>query len=172
MRVAIDASVLAFLFDGSASSPIGKDGNPIGECKARIEYLIAELQQAKATLIIPTPALSEVLVYAGEAATDWLATLAGLRCVRIAPFDTMAAIECAALARDRITHGRPEDVSKRKAKFDEQITAIAIVEAADEVLTDDDHIRRLVGDRMIVRGIADLPLPPKEQQMGLDLSFD
>lgn len=136
-----------------------------------MEYLILELQQAKATLIIPTPALSEVLVYAGEAAPSWLAILAGLRCVRIAPFDTLAAVECAAMARDRLTQGRPEDVTKRKAKFDEQIAAIAFVERADEILSDDDHIRRLVGEKMTVRGIADLSLPPQDPQIGLDLGL-
>lgn len=169
MRVAIDASVLAFLFDDSVSAPIGHDGKLISNCQARVEYLITELQQAKATLIIPTPALSEVLVYAGEAAPAWLGTLAGLRCVRIAPFDTLAAVECAAMARDRVTNGRSEDVSRRKAKFDEQISAIALVQRADEILSDDDHIRRLVGEKMTVRGIADLSLPPEERQIGMDL---
>ena len=130
------------------------------------------MQQARATLIIPTPALSEILVYAGEAAAEWLSILAGLRCVRIAPFDTLAAVECAHLAHSRMVDGRPTDVTKRKAKFDEQIIAIAIVEEADEILTDDVHIRRLVAGRMTVRGIADLPLPPEDRQMGLDLDLN
>lgn len=168
MRVAIDASVLAFLFDDAAKAPIGSDGVPISECQARLEHLIAELQQAKATLIVPTPALSEILVYAGEAAPVWLGTLAGLRCVRVAPFDTLAAVECAAMARDRLVHGKPADLTKRKAKFDEQITAIALVERADEILTDDDHIRRLAGGKMRVRGIADLDLPHQDRQIGLN----
>lgn len=141
----------------------------VSDCQARVEYLIAELQQAKATLIVPTPALSEVLVYAGEAASTWLGELAGLRSVRIAPFDTLAAVECAALARDRQAQGRPVDISKRKAKFDEQIVAIALVERADEILSDDDHIRRLAGEKIVVRGIADLSLPPQDPQLGLDL---
>lgn len=167
MRVAIDASVLAYLFDASAAAPAGPDGSLVSHCQARVEHLLSELQQARATLIIPAPALSEILVYAGEAAPSWLGTLAGNRCCRIAPFDTLAAVECAALARDRLVHGRAADVSRRKAKFDEQIAAIALVERADEILSDDAHIRQLVGQRMTVRGIADLPLPPKSDQMPL-----
>lgn len=167
MRVAIDASVLAYLFDGQTPAPVGPNGQPIGDCQARIEHLIAELQQAKATLIIPAPALSEILVYAGSAAPDWLATLTGVRCCRIAPFDTLAAIECADLARERLIQGPNSEVTKRKAKFDEQIVAIALVERADEILTDDDHIRKLVGTRLTVRGIGDLPLPPQLQEMPL-----
>lgn len=169
MKVAIDASVLAFLFDDKVLAPAGPDGNTIGDCQARLTHLIVELEQAKATLIIPTPALSEVLVYAGDAAAAWLGALTGLRCVKIAPFDTLAAVECAAMARERLTHLRPADTTKRKAKFDEQITAIALVERADEILSDDVHIRRLVGDKMTVRGIADLSLPPSDPQMGLPL---
>lgn len=167
MRVAIDASVLAYLFDGQASAPAGPDGQPISDCQARIEYLISELQQAKATLIIPAPALSEILVYAGSAAPEWLTTLTGVRCCKIAAFDTLAAIECADLARERMIHGSDSDVTKRKAKFDEQIVAIALVERADEILTDDDHIRKLVGAKLTVRGIADLPLPPQSRQIPL-----
>lgn len=169
MRIAIDASVLAFLFDASASAPTGPDGQPVSDCQARVEHLIAELQQAKATLIIPTPALSEILVYAGEAAPAWLSTLTNLRCIRIVPFDTIAAVECAAMARGRLTQGRPADVTRRKAKFDEQIAAIALVERASEILSDDDHIRRLLGGKMSVRGIADLNLPPQNPQLGLDI---
>ena len=167
MRVAIDASVLAYLFDGQVSAPVGPDGQVIGDCKERVEHLVAELQQSKATLIVPAPALAEILVYAGAAAPDWLATLTGVRCCRIAAFDTLAAIECADLARERMIHGPTSDVSKRKAKFDEQIVAIALVERADEILTDDDHIRKLAGTRLTVRGVADLPLPPQSQQKSL-----
>ena len=96
MRVAIDATVLAYLFDAEAAPPSDAEGKPVSDCQRRLEHLISELQQARATLIIPTPALSEVLVYAGDAAQNWLSTLTGTRCCQIAPFDTMAAVECAA----------------------------------------------------------------------------
>lgn len=168
MRVAIDASVLAYLFDAEAAPPKDAEGKPVADCQLRLEHLISELQQARATLIIPAPALSEVLVYAGEAAQNWLSTLTGTRCCQIAPFDTMAAVECAALAAERVAQGRRSGLTKAKAKFDEQIFAIAMVQQADEILSDDADIRWLAGQKLPVRGIVDLPLPPTSAQMTID----
>ena len=64
-------------------------------------------------LVIPTPALAEMLTRADAVGNDWLATLHGKKAIRIAPFDEMAAIECAALAARR---KEPESKHQRVPK--------------------------------------------------------
>lgn len=167
----IDATVLAYLLDAEAAAPLDASGTPIALCTERISLLISELQKAKATIIIPAPALSEILVYAGDAASNWLSVLSNTKYCRIADFDQLAAIECAVMAKRRIEAGpRREGYTKRKAKFDEQIVAIALVEQADEILSDDSDIRKLAGERMLVRGIGDLPVPKQDLQISIDWS--
>ena len=65
----IDASVLLCLLDPESATGLDtKTGKPITDAKARIDYLIATLDKKREALLIPTPALSEVLVHAGSAA--------------------------------------------------------------------------------------------------------
>lgn len=169
MKVAIDATVLAYFFDAEAAPPLDASGVPVALCRERITLLISELQKAKATIIIPAPALSEILVYAGDAAPNWLSVLSNTKYCRIADFDQLAAVECAVMAKRRIEAGpRREGYTKRKVKFDEQIVAIALVEQADEILSDDSDIRALAGDRMLVRGIGELPVPAQDLQISID----
>jgi len=167
--VAFDASVLVFLLDENASSPLGEDGNPIAECKARVSHLIAELQRSKAKIVIPAPALAEVLVYGGSAASAWLSILNTSRHIVIAPFDERAAVEYAEMERTRLA-GPRIGVPRQKAKFDQQIVAIARVEGAKLIYSDDRDIRRLWAEQHQVIGVGDLPLPSVDAQ--IQLQFD
>lgn len=116
-------------------------------------------------MLIPTPSLSEALVKAGNAGQDWLNSLHGRKAVRVAPFDEKAAVECAELVRQR--HGRRGRTTRAKAKFDEQIVAIAVAERAEVLLSDDPDIRNIAPPTLIVKGIGDLDLPPDDPQGGL-----
>lgn len=170
MIVAFDANILVYLLDENAKPPIDlATGEPIAECKRRIEYLVSMLEQSRAKIIIPTPALAEVLVKAETAASEWLRILSSSKQFRIAPFDLRAAIEFAATQANRSSGQRAADQSRAKAKFDDQIIAISAVEGAETIYSDDKHIRAAAGTRFKVKGIADLPLPPEDAQMSLDL---
>ena len=165
MIVAIDATVLVFLFDREAKAPLNPEtGQPVADCHARIEHLIAELQQAKAKIIIPAPALGEVLVYGEAKAPEWLQILSTSKHIRIAPFDTLAAVEFAAMERERLRIPKGAQAQRRKAKFDEQIVAIARIERADVIYSDDSDIRKLAGS-IEVRGVGDLALPLSAAQI-------
>jgi predicted nucleic acid-binding protein len=167
--VAFDASVLVYLFDAEVGAPVDPaTSQPVTRCGDRIAYLIAELQRSKAKIIVPAPALAEVLVYAGPAAPEWLRILSTTKHVRVAPFDELAAVEFAALEQERLTSGRRSSAPRRKVKFDEQIVSIARVEGADVLYSDDEDIRKLSGATMDVRGIADLDLPPQQAQFPLE----
>ena len=61
-----------------------------------------QLSSAGEKIVIPTPALSEALVFSGAAMTDYLQVLNEQRCFRIAAFDQKAAIEAALSTRDAL----------------------------------------------------------------------
>lgn len=170
MIAAFDATVLMYLFDANANAPQDADtGEPVSQCQARVSHLIAELQRAKAKIIIPAPALAEVLVYGKREAPDWLRILSTSKHFRIAPFDQLAAVEFAEMERLRLASApKRSQAEHRKAKFDEQIVGIARAEQVDVIYSDDSDIRKLAGDRMEVRGIAELPLPPSAAQLSIE----
>jgi len=165
--VAIDSSVLLYLIDPNLPAPSDADGKRIDRCQERVEFLLDTMSKNGDTLVIPSPALAEVLTNAGDVGSDWLSTLHGKRAIRIASFDEMAAIECAELARQRTKRARLS--SRNKSKFDEQIVAIAAVSRAERILSDDADIRRLAPSSLTVLGIGDLELPPEDPQTDMFL---
>jgi predicted nucleic acid-binding protein len=167
LTVAIDSTVLVFLFDGSASAPIDPaTQQPVPNGKARLENLIAELEKRNERLIVPVPALAEVLVRAKGAAPDWLAIIAKSSVIRVADFDIFAAIEFAEMQRLSLAT-RTADDDKRKMKFDDQIVAIAKVVQASVIYSDDKGIKKRETPEMRVVGIAELSLPPEAAQHNL-----
>jgi predicted nucleic acid-binding protein len=164
--VAFDASMLIYLFDEKASSPLDKKtGKSVTHCQSRVEHLILTLQQTQAKIVIPTPSLAEVLVRAQVGAPERLKILKESKHFRIASFDERAAIEFAAAQATRISSGiKPAQGLRTKAKFDDQIISIATVEGAMKIYSDDEDIFKAAASKIEVIGIADLPLPPENSQ--------
>jgi hypothetical protein len=134
-----------------------------GEIDARISHLVATLDKQKAKIIVPTPALSEVLIGAGDAAPTYLEILSKHSRFRIAPFGERAAVEAAARHREAIDRGDKKEGSSNwaKVKFDRQIVAIARVEGAERIYSNDDDIKHLgARDGIEVIMLDDLELPP------------
>jgi hypothetical protein len=71
----------------------------------RITYLVSELEKRKEKIIVPTPALSELLVRAGEAGPDYLDILNRHAAFKIVDFDQRAAVEVAAATREALAAG-------------------------------------------------------------------
>lgn len=165
MIVAIDASILIFLFERDANAPIDQiTGEPLLRCYDRVNNLIAELQANSAKIVIPTPALAEILVNAGEAGPEWLRIIEKSPHFVVSQFDKLAATEHAARMIER---PRPIPQGKRKAKFDDQIIAIARLAGAEVIYSDDGDIRKDAGAGIRVIGTCDLPLPPENPQGNL-----
>ena len=162
---AFDATTLIYLLEPNALAP--KDpatGNAIPDATQRVDHLIDTLAQAGEKVIIPTPALSEVLVRADQAAGDYLTTLHGSSHFRIVPFDERAAIELAMITRDAIDKGQyhvGSNATRATLKFDRQILAIARVEGEKTVYSDDKQMQAL-GEQIGIKVIPsyDLPQPP------------
>ena len=170
MIALFDTSTLIYLLKPDAPAPVveGSDQR-VSDCHLRISYLLSELQKARATIVIPAPVIAEILVYAGTAGPEWLRILTTSRHFRPSPFDALAAVECAAIARKRLGSRKLTNAERTKAKFDEQIVAIGKIERATVIYSDDGDIRRLADETTKVIGVAELPLPPEERQGKLDL---
>jgi predicted nucleic acid-binding protein len=156
MLVVFDTTFLVPLLDPQVKGT--------GEIDARISHLVDKLDKQRAKIIIPTPALSEVLIGAGDAAPAYLEILSKHSRFRIVPFGERAAVEAAARHREAIQFGDKKEGSLTwaKVKFDRQIVAIAKVEGAERIYSNDSDIRRLVAseDTIELVTLADLELPP------------
>lgn len=163
--VVFDASILLFVLNENTPSSVPR-------AKERVEYLIDQFSAAGEKIVIPTPALSECLVYAGPAGPEYLIAINKQSCFRVASFDERAAVEAAirtynARQRGQRKGGNPE-ASRTKIKFDRQIVAIAAVEGASAIYSDDSDVRNYAADAgMEAHGLADLPLPPEDPQSSI-----
>ena len=167
---AFDASFLSLLLNEKAKAPIDpQTSEPVEGAHGRVKQLVRELEKSKNKIIIPTPALSEVLVLADErGASEYVDTLSKSSVFRIETFDERCAIETA--VQLRTAYGSPQgkrlgsDSPWAKIKFDWQIVVIAKVNGADTIYSTDGDIKRL-SDRIYLKviNVMDLPLPPPEQ---------
>jgi hypothetical protein len=172
--VVFDATTLLCLLDPEAKAPTDPEtGKPVAHVKERIEFLVRELESDKEKIIVPTPALSELLVRAGDAGPEYLDILGKAATFKIVDFDQRAAVEVAATTREAIDTGSKKGGSESswaKIKFDRQILAIAKVEGASTIYSDDGDIVRFSKNAGIrVVRLCDLPLPPEDAQGSLPL---
>lgn len=174
--VVIDATTLLLLLRPNTLGPADANGIPISQPKERIEHLVQQLDKAKTKIVIPTPALSEILVRAGaEASQQIVDHLQRYAVFKIEPFDTRCAIEVAAMARAAMAAGSKKGAATAatyaKVKYDRQIVAVAKVCGATVIYTDDGDIRALVADTDIeVIGVGELPLPPTNPQHEMEFA--
>ncbi|MGR6466306.1 hypothetical protein [Rhizobium sp. PAMB 3182] len=173
--VVIDATTLMLLLQPGAKTPVDKDGNPISKPVERLTYLVEKLDKARAKLVIPTPALSEVLVRVDAGVAQTLVEkINGMSVFRIEPFDERAAIEVAIMTRNSADSGkqpskRDDNATWAKLKYDRQIVAIALVNQATAIYSDDKGLAT-VAKRMGINvvGLADMELPPEDPQLNIN----
>src|ERR1039457_262045 len=115
--VLFDATVLSLLLHPGAKPPKDANGNPVERAPERIEHLIRTLEEEKVKIIIPTPALSELLVVAGPEGAKYLAEINGRSCFKVSDFDQRAAVEAAIQIRNALKQGdKRQGVSATWAK--------------------------------------------------------
>jgi predicted nucleic acid-binding protein len=134
-----------------------------GEVDAKLLHLVETLDKQKDVVIVPTPALSELLIGAGDAAPQYLEILNRTPRFRIASFGPRAAVEAAARHREALRAGDKKEGSESwaKVKFDRQIIAIAKVEGAERIYSQDADIHRFgKAEGLEVYRLADLDDPP------------
>ena len=158
MKVAFDTVILGAYLHPGARYP-----QPVDRIPERLDHLVNTLERKKATIIVPTPALSEFLAYAGRDSAKYLSELAHRNVFRMEAFDQKAAIEAAVAHAQAAQHGDKKDGaigSWQRVKVDRQIVAIAKVHNVDCLYSGENDVRKL-GSAMgvTVKGLEDLPLP-------------
>jgi len=158
--VVFDASILIDLFNPR----LGGDRRP------KLDNLVETLEKKRTKILVPTPALTELMVYAGKARDSYHRYLSESSVFQISPFDSRAAMECALLLAEALSAKERRKVTKTKFKFDWQIIAIAASRNASMIYSDDLDIARY-GERVQLRVIKteDLPLPDSAKQGTLPL---
>jgi predicted nucleic acid-binding protein len=165
--VVFDANFLIYFLDPKIKGGVGS--NP------RIDHLVATIQKTGERIVVPTPALSELLVKAGDAGPKYLEIIARSKYFRVVEFGVRAAVEAAALEREARLNGPkrgtvPESTWD-KVKFDRQIVAIAKAVGAKTIYTNDDqlarHARASGLEAITPDNLADPPEPP-QLEMRLD----
>jgi predicted nucleic acid-binding protein len=164
MPVVFDTSFLILLLDPAVKGS--------GDTDARVTFLVQTLDKARKKIVVPTPALCELLIGAGDAASRYLEIINRSARFKVAPFGTRAAVEAAAAHREALRLGDKKEgaASWLKVKFDRQIVAIAKIEGADTIYSNDDYIERLIRDGIIAIRLDQLPPPPEKPQG--ELSFE
>ena len=173
--VVFDSVFLMLALDEHAkvpSDPITKRAIPKG--RQRVEHLIDTLSDSGTRILIPSPALAEVLVSAGADTTALMvAKLRSVSMMQVADFDTLAAIECAQLIGAALAKGKKRGAASKvapwqKVKIDRQILAIAKVRQVTEIYTCDEDLSALArAEGISVKHVADLNEQPMKDQPDL-----
>jgi len=176
MPVVFDATFLLLLFDESAGAPVDPaTGSPLTRVAERAQFLLSRLSDACDTIIIPTPALAELLTGVADMARV-LNEIDRNRHFRIVPFGKMAAVEVALWTAEAVRAGNKkagESKPWNKVKYDRQIVAIARVESATVIYSDDRGLKATAEQKGVrVIHMADLELPPEQPQSSFRFDDD
>lgn len=142
--------------------------------KARIDHLLTRVEKAKSKIVIPMPAVAEYLVRADIAGIETLNKLERKSFIALAPFDRVAAFECAQIDRAALG-GSPDKkdgtmVPWQKIKIDRQIVAIGKSLGAGLCISADGGVRNnalRIGIASVT--IQELELPESAKQGKLAL---
>lgn len=170
--VVFDATILLPVLWPGVPPPVDPNtGEAVTKFRERIDHLVATLEKDKTKIILPTPAISEILVRAGEAGPEYFAKINSVSAFKIAPFDTRAAVEVAMMTHGSLNERQRrnrDDQTVAKMKYDRQIVAIAKVEGASVIYSDDRGMVKMANAANIsVIRTSDLPLPPEDLQSSL-----
>lgn len=119
--VGLDNTFLSLLLNPTGSVPLDPNtGQPIEFARRRAEFVVEMLGKTRQKIIIPTPAIAELLTVIGPDAQQYYDIIAGSRLFQIAPFDLKCAIELAILNRtifapyDPKNHTEPYQKNKNR----------------------------------------------------------
>lgn len=161
---AIDASLPPFLIPDTET--LLTDAHP------RVNALIGDLHKKRTKIVIPTPALAELLILAGASGAQYLEKLEKSAAFQIEPFETRAAIELAIMTQSAMAAGDKKAGSiatMAKIKFDRQIISIAKVHKASVIYSDDKNLAKFSAAHGIPCVASwNLPTPPAKQPDLLD----
>jgi hypothetical protein len=158
--VAFDTTFLTLMFIPGAN-------HPIGDAKKRVEFLISDIHGSGEKILLPTPALAEILIKSGKARNQILQELSKAAKFEIAPFDLRAALELSLMSDAALTAKDKKGGATGtwvKVKFDRQIVAIAKVAGATKIYSEDESLRNTATrEGLTALGVADIEFPKPDQ---------
>jgi predicted nucleic acid-binding protein len=172
--VGFDNTFLSILLNPNGQIPLDpQTGQPVVMARQRAESVVEALGKSRQKIVLPTPAIAELLTAIGPDAQQYVSIIGRSRLFELASFDPRCAIELACLNRDVFSIHDPKTGAEpyQKVKIDRQIIAILKVAGVETVYTDDEGFAkraRLCG--MIPVSTAELPLPSENRQR--KLAFD
>lgn len=167
--VAFDNTILSILLFPDAVVNEGPDGAPVERAQDRVNALLQKIQDAGEQVLIPAPALAEVLATPDCDIDEVLSTLRAAAFIRIGDFDKRAAVELALRLRAAMAAGDLREgvaTTKTRMKFDRQIIAIALTNGARILYSDDEGVKRF-GERSGLQVVRTSELPPPTIQQNL-----
>lgn len=173
MRVGFDSTMLSLLLHPDARAPDDpQTGKPTDHVEQRLQGLLTKLHKKRGKIIIPTPAVAEVLTLIGPTNGEYLQIINRSRIFEVQPFDEKAAVELAFLNRDvfSIIDGKNKAEPYQKIKIDRQILAICRATRCDRFYTDDKgliHRAEMCG--LPTSRISDVPVPDEARQHEFEL---
>lgn len=140
MTVGFDNTMLSILLNPDGKIPDDPNtGAPVIEAKARAEAVVHVVQKQRRRIILPAPALAELLTAIGPDAQQYVNVVSRSRVFEVGNFDARCAAELALLNRDTFkAHDDREKLEPyQKRKVDRQIIAICKAYGVTELYTDD-----------------------------------
>ena len=162
MVVAFDADILILLLHESIPPPSDpKTQQPVQHVHERLDKLIDDLENRGARVIVPAPALAEMLVLTEKNGSELVKVIEKQAVFQIEPFRAADAVEAAASTRAALEKGDKKSGAKRPwqcVKTDRQIIAVAKRCGAQTIYSNDADMRKLAGDLAVV-SVWELPVP-------------
>jgi hypothetical protein len=154
--VAFDTTFLTLMFIPDAF-------HPVKDAKARVNFLLSDIHGRGDKVVVPTPALAEILTKSGKARAEIIRELTNSSKFQLEPFDVRAALELSLMSDAAFTSGDKRSGAKGtwvKVKYDRQIVSIAKVSGAKIIYSEDPDIH-VIGTREKIKvlGIADIKIP-------------
>ena len=149
-----------------------ENGAEILNPKRRDEALIDMVESSGGSVIIPTPVLAEYLIGIDKSEHQThINIIQRQSCFEIAPFDEIAAIECAQMPTLAELKSMMTTDTASKVKFDRQIISIALSLNVDEIWTHDKGVfKRCKEMGITAKSLADIE--PAPIQVLIDMSHD
>lgn len=168
--VVFDTTFLLHLIDPHISPPLDpSSGQPVTNSYQRVRHLVSDLNDRHEKIIVPTPALGELLILAEKAGNEYLDSFTRAAVFQVESFDVRAAVELSIMTAKAIKDGDKKagsTASMAKLKFDRQIIAIAKVNDGSPIYTNDKNLTKFAKAHDIETvALWDIPLPPEDAQM-------
>ena len=174
MTVAFDNTMLSALLNPQGRLPFEPGTEKLLEFgKLRAESVVAKVEKERRKIILPAPAVAELLTAIGPDAQQYLNVVSRSRVFEVGAFDARGAAELALLNRGVFAESDTKDGldTWQKRKVDRQIIAVCKVYGVTEIYTDDSGLAnraRLCGITPV--SLFEIAVPDEARQGTLDLA--